>query len=651
MSYLRICLGTRLSRLQFSWSSSIALQTVSRFTFVCLSLTLSEKPSDLSLISLLLVVLVNMIIAIIVGNFEGENEESKHEQQILDYAAIRGGYGYFMDNKQHVIFHLRGYLTTPIGVRKKLARRFLLENNELFDKPEKETLPERHKGNSEFARHNNRLSQAEADGLRNRSLFIFGPHNKFKRFLQQIVTPGGGFRKDGVEENVIWSRLFNGFITLAVLASVIVTVITTPEWRYRHRLSDSQQRSVIVDVTDNVFTAIFTVEFLIRVIADGFIFTPDAYLRNHGNQMDFFVLLTMYALLAEKCTNQLKISRFFGYLRAMRTLRLVRKSSISRIYRIILFDGFNHLTDAICLYLASLVPFAIYGKQLYSGLFLGCNDSDGIHGVDDCVGTFRDPESNLTIPRVWSNPHGYSFDTLGDSFLVLVGIISQEGRSTVQKASRNIVGLGLQPSKDASVYNGIFFALFNLLGGYFVMSLFLATVTKHYSKRTGTLYMSGEQLQWMMVERLLMGVRMSRMRQEQPSNSIRALCFQIVSPKSKFAILVTIVTIFNGIVLIADVLDTEKGGLRDGFFTAFLLVYTFEISAKIYAYGWRIYRLSRWNIYNGTVSTLALLATILRLIGLSSPYLNQVQKLLLTATLLRLVPQNEILDRLFTTMA
>ncbi|KAF9959783.1 calcium channel protein [Mortierella alpina] len=660
-------------------------------------------------------VLVNMLIAIIMENFEGGAEVGKHAQQILDFASKSG---YAKEEERKFVIYLTKYLKPypkSIGVnplqsgwvqkmRKGLARQFLLKDSELFHGVEKdpllkessetkETKKKRHRRSSsqksDYGFESNqsveiedtadfrklfaapapgyeeldsaqdgtgkRLSFFSAEAFRHRSLFIFAPHNKFRRLLQRFVTPGQGHRIQGAKENVLLSRPFNLFITLAIIACVIVAAITTPVWRLKETNMPREDQSVILRISDFVFPAVFTVEFFIRVIADGFIFTPDAYLKSLWNKIDFFVLLTLYAPLVANLTNSQGTSRFFRALKALRALRLINQSAYIRgTFHAVLVAGFPQLFDATMLSMTLIVPFAIYGMRLFSGLFFSCNDtSASIQSINECVGTFLDPESGMLKPRIWSNPVVYSFDNFGASFLILFEIVSQEGWTGVMESARNIVGLGLQPQQDASRYNGIFFVLFNLAGGYFVSALFVAIVIENYTKRTGTAFMTANQRRWMDLKKLLGGIRMKKSKSTPPANSFRSLCFRIASPKRGwFARLLTATTVLNGILLATEHVDSgDWEGIKNWLFLALLSIFMLEIVVKVAGLGWHAYRKSRWNLYNSTVSACALLITIMRILGVSWQPLIQTQKLFLTAILFRLVPRSDSLNQLFMTMA
>ncbi|KAF9913297.1 calcium channel protein [Linnemannia zychae] len=654
-------------------------------------------------------VLLNMLIAIIMENFEGGTEASKHAQQILDFAAKEG---YSKRKEREFVLYLTKYLKPmpkSIGVdstqsgwihrmRKGLARQFLLGDNELFHSKEQDPMV-RSPSDPTRRHHRRRSSQnfgplelnqiddtehfrnlygvqapgtdeagsiAEPakskkffsmDSFRHRSLFIFGPENKLRKMLQPMVTPGRGRRIEGVPENVMLSRPFNLVITIAILACVVVAAVTTPVWRFRHSTSEDLQQPFIITVSDLFFPAFFTVEFLIRVIADGFIFTPDAYLKTLWNKIDFFVLLTLYAPLFANLGNSQGVARFFRSLKALRALRLINQSAyIKGTFHAVLVAGFPQLFDATLLSMSLIVPFAIYGMRMFSGRFYSCNDkSELIQTIDQCVGIFLDEDSGFYKPRVWSNPAVYSFDNFGDSFLIMFEIVSQEGWSGVMETARDVVGLGLQLQTDYSRYNAIFFVLYNLAGGYFVSALFVAIVIENYTKRTGTAFMTANQRRWMDLKKLLGGIHMSKYMSTPPANAIRRTLYNIVSPKRGwFVRLLTVVTIINGIVVATEHVDSPVWEVTKAKISlALLIFYLAEIVLKIGGLGWSGYRKNRWNIYNGSVSIAAFVLTVCRITwqpAAPQPII-QMQKLLLTAILFRLVPRSNSLNQLFMTMA
>jgi voltage-dependent calcium channel len=127
-----------------------------------------------------------------------------------------------------------------------------------------------------------------------------------------------------------------------------------------------------------------------------------------------------------------------------------------------------------------MVPYAVWGLNIFHGRMLSCNDGNAL-GQDDCQNEFFASPVNDTLqflaPRVWDNPSpstSFSFDSFGQSFLILFEIVSLEGWIDVLKAALNITGVGQQPSTNASQVNALFFVLYNLLGAVVILTLFVS---------------------------------------------------------------------------------------------------------------------------------------------------------------------------------
>ncbi|KAF8979489.1 calcium channel protein, partial [Entomortierella lignicola] len=283
------------------------------------------------------------------------------------------------------------------------------------------------------------------------SLLMFEPDNKIRKSFQRIVRPGRGRRQEGESVDANYSRVFISIIALAIIASLVMAAIITPVWELKQSKLDPADRSNAVNISNIVFSVIFTIEFLMHVIADGFIFTPDAYMKSPWNVLDFFVLISMYIPIITDTSDMRGYSRILRSLKSLRALRLINLSKYMRdTFYTVLIVGFPQLFSAAALCLCLLIPFAIYGMHIFSGKFFSCNDGGAsIIILQDCMGTFAD-DNNVTMPRVWSNP-GYNFDNFMSSILILFQLTSQEGWVGVMKTARNVADLGKQPIPDASL--------------------------------------------------------------------------------------------------------------------------------------------------------------------------------------------------------
>jgi hypothetical protein len=159
-----------------------------------------------------------------------------------------------------------------------------------------------------------------------------------------------------------------------------------------------------------------------------------------------------------------------------------------------------------------LIPFAIYGLNLFVGQFQACNDGN-LNSTDlrDCVGEYASQPFGWPVlaPRQASNPY-YDFDNFGNSLFILFQIVSQEGWTDVMFKAMAITGVFKQPQTNASQGNAVFFVIFNLLGAVFVLTLFVSVFMRNYTEQTGVAFLTTDQRSWLELRKLLRQVSPSK---------------------------------------------------------------------------------------------------------------------------------------------
>lgn len=114
---------------------------------------------------------------------------------------------------------------------------------------------------------------------------------------------------------IVSSSWFGRFITLLIVVSSIILAIDSPL-----RDPDSTTGRAL-EVVELVTTILFTVEFLLKVCASGFLFMPMAYLRDPWNVLDFVVVFASVSQLFVASGPRLVGLRSLRALRALRPLR------------------------------------------------------------------------------------------------------------------------------------------------------------------------------------------------------------------------------------------------------------------------------------------------------------------------------------------
>lgn len=184
----------------------------------------------------------------------------------------------------------------------------------------------------------------------NKALYLFSPTSTVRRICQRIVGPGrGNTRIEGVDPyKPLWFS-FSAFIYAAIVAMVVLACITTPlyqrEYFQTHHFS---VRNWFV-WSDMGFALLFTVEAIIKVIADGFFWTPNAYFRGSWGFIDGLVLITLWINVTTSLYKDGGISRAVGAFKALRALRLLNVSDSARdtFHSVIILGGWKVVSVSV----------------------------------------------------------------------------------------------------------------------------------------------------------------------------------------------------------------------------------------------------------------------------------------------------------------
>jgi hypothetical protein len=406
----------------------------------------------------------------------------------------------------------------------------------------------------------------------NVSLFIFKPDNVIRRACQRIVGPGRGSQRiQGVDPlRPLWYS-FSFFIYASIVAMVVLACLSTPLYQrqYFNEHGGFSVKNWFV-WSDMAFAAIFTLEAIIKVTADGFFWTPNAYFRGSWGFIDGLVLITLWINVVTSLYNDGAVSRAVGAFKALRALRLLNISDSTRdtFHSVVVVGGWKILSvslrprrgyngvlivnQAAFVSLSLLVPFAIYGVNLFNGQMFVCNDLfSGITELSDCVGEWNSTPSGWQVlaPRQVANPY-YKFDDFASSLFILFQIVSQEGWIDVMWSAMGIGGVGKQFQPFASQGNAIFFVIFNLLASVFVLTLFVSVFMRNYTEQTGVAFLTADQRSWLELRKLLRQISPSKRPSNKSESGWRSWCYKIAIKKhGKWQRFLTIILFLHLVIL------------------------------------------------------------------------------------------------------
>jgi hypothetical protein len=330
------------------------------------------------------------------------------------------------------------------------------------------------------------------------------------------------------------TKAFEAFILSVVMLSCIMLMIDSPSFAL-----DPYKKQVLADL--NIFcVAVFVLEMAIKVIAFGFVFIPESYLRDPWNIMDFVVVVLSVVDLAVADAPGLKVVKSA---RALRALKLIRHIQGMRVVVDSLFRAIVPVAQVAVVALMFYYIFAIIAMLLFGGRISGCyicdgracalplvNASIGLPEVtrncfpyrtyevkecrprQQCVGGLSFGKVNDSPSGVlsWRNPGydssgvGYSFDNVLTSLVILYEVSSLEIWPTVMASVTDITGIGHAPVRGSSDVNALFFVVFIFVVNFFLLQLFVASVVDAFSetdmKYSGRAFMTDSQFEWVQTQ-------------------------------------------------------------------------------------------------------------------------------------------------------
>ena len=311
---------------------------------------------------------------------------------------------------------------------------------------------------------------------------------------------------------------FDRFILLTIVANAIVLCMMEPKKLEGRGCGDFKATStsggnVVIEGSELVFTTIFTIEFLVKVVAMGFLFNKGSYLKDGWNVMDFIVVVVSLVSLLPGAGSNASALRVIRVLRPLRTLSVLpgMRTLIGTIIRSVPMIG-NVLL--FCIFFFTI--FGIFGLNIFMGILRNrcftevagktCADLtasiDGEYALmcrDELsptsgVGTAYvlladDDEQACAMSKMhWEgyfcpagqmclkgqNPnYGIThFDNIGYAWLAIFQCITLEGWTPI-----------MYMTMDATTgWSVIYFILLVFTGGFFLLNLALAVITEVYDE-------------------------------------------------------------------------------------------------------------------------------------------------------------------------
>eukprot|EP00512_Aurantiochytrium_limacinum_P013607 CAMPEP_0171570202 /NCGR_PEP_ID=MMETSP0961-20121227/2803_1 /TAXON_ID=87120 /ORGANISM="Aurantiochytrium limacinum, Strain ATCCMYA-1381" /LENGTH=992 /DNA_ID=CAMNT_0012124645 /DNA_START=708 /DNA_END=3683 /DNA_ORIENTATION=+ len=289
---------------------------------------------------------------------------------------------------------------------------------------------------------------------------------------------------------IVRQLAFEAFILIIILANTILMALYDP---VDAKLGISSRVNTVIKDMEWLFISVFTVEALIKIIAQGLFVRPSGYFRETWNWLDFIIALMGWIPVVISAVTPASNSRITSALTVFRMIRVLRPLRTLQF-----FPGLRNLVKAILgaavsvgavllLCVSIMLVFSIVGITLFKGKL---RQHCGVE-VDNRTGTWAipadevdsfcslNPENHgracpegLTCIVTDFNPSNglVSFDNLGLALLTVLQAITEEGWSDTMY------------SLFDTTYRivGIYFILLILFGSYIMVNLLVSALSVNY---------------------------------------------------------------------------------------------------------------------------------------------------------------------------
>lgn len=488
--------------------------------------------------------------------------------------------------------------------------------------------------------------QAEIDALTNEdskfqvddiSLNLFPPEHKFRRMCQFVVDLDWPiyipkFWKCSIKAG--FARLSFSLPTVMVVVVLFNSFVIAAEGPEYLFVFHTPLKKKLLLYADMFCFVCFFFESFVKIIGMGFLLTPNAYLLDSWNRLDFFVVCIScfdYFCMAVS----LDVGSLTGVMKLLRILRPLKLLNMIPSMGVVL-DSITAAIPAasgiITLVILSFLIFGIFGVTALSGRFFRCMDATGkdmpynqkfttpievFHSAESatfpnsmvlhhqydkevcenpsiCNGDFIAPYlGQYDGPCQWGNPQ-YHFDNVWAAFKTLFGVWTIGGWVEIMQISMDVTTLDMAPQRNNTEVMGVYYVLFMIFVGYMLRSLFIAVLVDFFAQSSGSALTTQTQKNW---QQMTMITSRMQPRRSPPIHGClcislenRIYCYNMTnSTLFTNAINATIIVQMGIMLLPLKLWPDYVSGWFYEIQRLILLVWTFEMIAKIIALGVHVY--------------------------------------------------------------
>ena len=381
-------------------------------------------------------------------------------------------------------------------------------------------------------------------------------------------------------------------------------------------------------IMDQIFSVIFLLEMILKMVSSGVILHENSYLRNSWNVLDCLIsVFGMISAFGEG--NTFKSLKVLRVVRALRPLRVVRRHPNLKVAVLGLISSVPAIVNVMPLLAFWYSLYAMLGVSLFKGMLYSCynpQDMSSLGVAESQGGPLWEPSTLLAGPdavptiiecvtagngdALWKSKP-YSFNNFFAGFLTLWEMATTEGWLDVMAALTDAPSNfpGVTPLPNLNPFLPTLFCMVHIFFGSFIfMNVIVSKVINNYtavrnSHNGVSMFITKEQKEWKATRMMIMKLK-PRVRVEGPKNKTRRFMWELsldsTSKGSKFDKFITTCIVLNILSMMVNSLEFEVVEC----FTAnlfwinvvFTVIFLAEAAIKMTGLGPRWYFLDSWNI-------------------------------------------------------
>lgn len=543
-------------------------------------------------------IMLNLFLAILLGNFEESSDETKTaERELLRQKSRVTPMHSLRSEREGVDDHTA--IETEYSTK---SRRF-----SRVPSARSRRTSIMHVDQSPFS-----LPMPPIQRTTTRSLYIFSRDNLIRKLATKVILHPN----------------FDAFSFAMTTISSIGVALDSPL---------NEPGSILVNVlswVDLAITAFFVIEVMVKVIALGFFMDKNSYLRSSWNVMDF-IITVIAGFSSFNRGSQFKLLKTLRIFRALRPLRMINRNPGLKLVVNSLIASIPGIVNVIVVCVLIFTIFSIIAVNNFKGKFAGCSGAEF-----DALTVSQ--QNFIMHPRIWGNLTSdeqmwfnstsslayesasaaesvtsrvvcellganwgstipQSFDNVVRGYQTLFQMTTGEGWVDIMLAGVDATEVDMQPIRNHRERWTLFFISFMLVGTFFLMQLFVGVVIENFNqmkeKLDGTYLLSSTQREWLIINDSMMNLHPMRKRRV-PLNNIRRACFRIAN-NPNFELVIMGCIVLNTILMAQHYFGEEdlyRKAIDYANYT-FAFIFSLEASIKIIGLG-SYYWKDSWNIFD-----------------------------------------------------